>query len=139
MASPEIHDLVIIGAGPAGLSAAISAESERIDSLLLDSGSTLGGQAGTSSFIENYAGFPDGISGDELMARMVDQALKFDTEFIAPARVEKIETADEGILVTTDDTELFLGRAALLSTGVEYRRLKARNLAAYLSRGATYG
>ena len=139
MSSPEVHDLVIVGAGPAGLSAAITAESERIDSLLLDSSSRLGGQAGTSSFIENYAGFPEGISGDELMARMVDQALKFDTEFIAPARVEDINWSDEGILVRTDDAETFLGRAALLSTGVEYRRLKARNLAAYLGRGATYG
>lgn len=139
MINPERHDLVIVGAGPAGVSAAATAESERIDTLLLDSSMKIGGQAGTSSFIENYMGFPEGISGDRLMGLMIDQALRFNTEFIAPVRVKDIERTDEGIVAVTDDAETFLGQAVLLSMGVEYRLLRARNLAAYLGRGANYG
>lgn len=134
----ESHDLVIVGAGPAGLSAAVGAESENIDTLVLDSKSRLGGQAGTSSLIENFPGFPDGVTGPELVARMTDQALRFDTEFIAPLRVEGIRTTEESLVLFGDSDE-FIGRAALLSCGVDYRRLKARNLAAYLGRGVTYG
>jgi thioredoxin reductase (NADPH) len=139
MAQTEKHDLLVIGGGPAGLSAALTAESQSIDTLLLECSGRLGGQAGTASLIENYPGFPEGISGEDLMGRIVDQALKFTTEFIAPARVTEITRTDEGILVGTDDREEFLGTAALLASGVEHRRLKARNLAAYLGRGATYG
>jgi thioredoxin reductase (NADPH) len=135
----ECHDLVIVGAGPAGLSAAINAESERIDSLVLESNNRLGGQAGTSTRIENYPGFPDGVSGEELTGRMIDQALKFSTEFLAPIRAERVEETDDGILVHSDEGESFLGRSVLISCGVEYRRLRARNLAAYLGRGAMYG
>jgi thioredoxin reductase (NADPH) len=139
MSTPERHDLVIVGGGPAGVAAATNAESEGIDSIVLDSGTRLGGQAGTSSFIENYLGFPDGISGDELMSRMVDQALRFKTEFIGPARVTHVEAGDDGIEFQTDDAERYLGRYGLIAAGVEFRRLKARNLSAYLGRGVAYG
>lgn len=139
MVTPERHDLIVIGAGPAGLSAALTAESERIGTLVLDMSSRLGGQAGTSSFIENYPGFPIGISGDELMSRILDQALRFDTQFMAPVRVTDVEPVDEGILVHSDDRDQYVGTFALLSTGVDFRLLRARNLSAYLGRGATYG
>jgi thioredoxin reductase (NADPH) len=138
MTSPETHDLVVIGAGPAGLTAALTAESQHIDTLILDDNGVLGGQAATATLIENYPGFPEGVNGKELMDKIVAQALKFTTEFVAPARVDEVAKIDEGILVTTDEKEEFLGRAALLSIGVEPRRLKARNLAAFLGRGVTY-
>lgn len=132
-------DLIIIGAGPAGLSAAITAESERLDTLVLDAGERLGGQAGTSSFIENYPGFPHGISGAGLMSKFIDQALRFTTDFVGPTRAEGIERVDDGLEVRTDDGVSYLGETVLIASGVRYRTLRAHNLTAYLGRGATYG
>lgn len=138
MPNPEVHDLIVIGAGPAGLSAALTAASERLDTLLVDGNDRYGGQAGTSTLIENYAGFPDGITGKDLTERMVTQALKFNVEFQAPLQIEDLAITDEGILVQ-DDAESFLGKAVLVSCGVQYRRHNARNLSAYLDRGVRYG
>lgn len=92
------YDLIVVGSGPAGLSAAINAESEGLNALLLESAHQLGGQAGTSSRIENYPGFPD-VTGSELISRMIGHALKFETEVLAPWRVERLEPVDEGIIV----------------------------------------
>lgn len=138
MSTPETHDLIVVGAGPAGLAAAIGAESERLNTLVLEGKSRLGGQAGTSSLIENYPGFPGGISGPDLMGRMIDQALGFSTEFLGPGRVTGIERTDQGIEVS-GEVDSFIGNTVLLSCGVEYRRLRAKNLPAYLGRGVTYG
>jgi len=138
VATREIYDLIIVGAGPAGIAAAIGAESERLNTLVLEGKLELGGQAGTSSLIENYAGFPGGIAGPELMGRMIDQALAFDTEFAGPARVDNIERTDSGLLVCSD-SERYLGQTVILGCGVEYRSLNARNLSAYMGRGVTYG
>ncbi len=138
--SEKEYDLIIIGGGPAGLSAAITGETERLDTLVIDDRPEIGGQAGTTSLIENYAGFPRGISGPQLMANIVDQALRFHTDFMGPSRACGIERTDQGIIVVTaDDGEKFYGRHVLLSTGVETRQLKARNMAAYRGRGVTYG
>lgn len=138
--SENRHDLIVIGAGPAGLSAAISAESERVNTLVLDAGEKPGGQAGTSSYIENYAGFPDGVSGEELMGRFIDQALRFTTEFEGPTRANRIiPQGAEGFEVQTEEGASYLGGAVLIACGVEYRILRARNLSAYLGRGANYG
>jgi thioredoxin reductase (NADPH) len=138
LANIEKHDFVIVGAGPAGLSAAVGAESEHLDTLVLDSKGRLGGQAGTSSLIENFPSYPEGITGPNLVSRMVDQALRFNTEFLAPVRIDSVEATEEG-LELREDGERYLGKAALLSCGVDYRRLRAKNLAAYLGRGVTYG
>lgn len=138
MPAPNNYDLVVVGAGPAGLAAAIGAESEWLETVVLEGKGRLGGQAGTSSLIKNYAGFPGGISGPDLMGRMTDQALEFDTRFEAPERATGIIRTDEGLVVTTEAKE-FIGRTVLLSCGVDYRKLGATNLAAYLGRGVAYG
>lgn len=138
MSKEKMYDLIIVGGGPAGLSAAINAESESLNTLVLDAAPQLGGQAGTSSLIENYPGFPEGVSGRRLTSLMIDQALRFSTEFMAPMRAEEIEATDEGLAVR-EDSEVVLGRTVLISSGVEYRRLIVPNLAAYSGRGVTYG
>jgi thioredoxin reductase (NADPH) len=134
----ESYDLVVVGAGPAGLQASIMAESERIKTAIFECSGRLGGQAATTSNIENYAGFPDGISGDVLMDRMIDHASRFKANFLAPLRVADFESVDDGIVVYTDNGESYLGRYSLLSSGVEHRLLRARNLAVFLGRGASY-
>lgn len=84
-------DLAIIGGGPAGLSAAINAASEGIKTVVLDKAPRFGGQAGHSSLIENYLGFPEGISGEELTRRSVQQAAKMGAQFINPFQVERVQ------------------------------------------------
>jgi thioredoxin reductase (NADPH) len=138
MAQPEGPDLIIIGGGPAGLSAAINAASERMDTLLLDGDDQFGGQAGTSTLIENYPGFTEGVTGKELTSNMVGQALKFNVELQAPLQVEEIAVEDAGIRVH-DEAEGYLGRAILVSCGVQYRRHNGTNVAGYLGRGVSYG
>lgn len=138
MTRETLHDIIVIGGGPAGLSAAINGEYEGLNTLVLDAAEQFGGQAGTSSCIENYAGFPGGISGKDLTARMLDQALGLNTEFLGPWRAEDIYKTDEGMVVVSDGERL-LGRTVLLSMGVDFRRLVVPNLAAYLGRGVKYG
>src|SRR3954452_20266641 len=87
MSTMNRYDLIIVGAGPAGLSAAINAASEGLSTLVLESSDRLGGQAGSSTLIENYAGFRDGVTGEALAAAMIDQATKFQAMLLAPSRV----------------------------------------------------
>lgn len=133
------HELIVIGSGPAGLSAAINAESERVNTVVLDDRPEIGGQASQTSLVENYPGFPHGITGPDLMSAMIDQALHFDTQFYGPTRASTISAIDEGIIVGTDDGDMYEGKYVLISTGVERKPLKARNVAAYKGRGVTYG
>jgi thioredoxin reductase (NADPH) len=135
--NPE-YDLLVIGGGPTGLTAAMTAESEGLNTLVTDAAGQFGGQAGTSSFIENYPGFPQGITGEELTSLLLDQGLKFNTEYLGHWRAESIERSANG-LITRDDGESILARTVLLATGVQYRPLRVPNLAAYLGRGVTYG
>jgi len=116
------HDLVVIGAGPAGLAAAVYGASEGLSTLLLDAAS-VGGQAAASSRIENYLGFPPGISGGELTSLGLVQAEKFGATVATPCTVEECEPLDGSIVLRlTDGTEL-AGRAAVIATGARYRRL----------------
>ena len=118
----ETRDLVVVGAGPAGLAAAVYGASEGLSTLLLDAVST-GGQAAASSRIENYLGFQDGISGEELTSRGLVQAQKFGATIATPCTVASFELADELIrLHLTDGTEI-PARAVVIATGARYRRL----------------
>jgi thioredoxin reductase (NADPH) len=137
----SIYDLIIIGGGPAGLSAAVGAGSERIRTLLLDSSNVFGGQAAESTLIENYAGFRCGIGGRELTDNMRFQADRFGTQMLAPLMATKItRDATTGLLTVKDDTgECFDARSVVLATGVQYKRLPERKAVRYLGRGVSYG
>lgn len=138
MASPEAQDLIIVGAGPAGLAAAVAAASEGIRTMVIE-GSALGGQAAGATRIENYPGFPEGVTGPELMFRMVDQAVRFDVDIQAPLQVEGIEPKDGGYVVCDDGSEKLFGRSVLIACGVQYRRHPGKNIAPFLRRGVSYG
>jgi thioredoxin reductase (NADPH) len=128
-AVPEITcELLVIGAGPAGLSAAVYAASEGLETMVID-GVATGGQAGTSSRIENYLGFPSGISGGELAERALIQARKFGARFLVPAEARSIR-ADEGhFAIELGDGTSVTAESVVLATGARYRRLDVPRLA----------
>ena len=126
----EEVDLLVIGAGPAGLGAAVYGASEGLDTLVVD-GAGLGGQAGTSRRIENYLGFPAGITGSELTSRAVTQARKFSARFATPYRALSLEPGNGRHVVRLEDDREVAARAVLLATGAEYRRLPVENLDEY--------
>ena len=126
----EEVDLVVVGAGPAGLGAAVYGASEGLETLLVE-GSALGGQAGTSRRIENYLGFPAGITGTELASRAVVQARKFGARPATPYRALALEPGDGRHVVRLDEDHEVAARAVVLATGAEYRRLPVDGLADY--------
>jgi thioredoxin reductase (NADPH) len=126
----EQVDLAVIGAGPAGLGAAVYGASEGLDTLVLES-TALGGQAGTSRRIENYLGFPGGISGSELATRAVTQARKFNARTATPYRVVSLEPGDGLHVVGLDDGRRVVARAVVIATGAQYRRLPVEDLDRY--------
>jgi thioredoxin reductase (NADPH) len=132
------YDLVIVGGGPAGVAAAVYAGSEGIGALVIED-TAVGGQAGTSSRIENYMGFPTGISGTDLTWRGQVQAMKFGTRFVMPRRVEALARREDGTYcVTLDDDDELCARAVLVATGVQYRRLPLDRLEALEGAGVFY-
>jgi thioredoxin reductase (NADPH) len=133
----EDVDLLVIGAGPAGLGAAVYGASEGLDTLVLDSRS-LGGQAGFSRRIENYLGFPAGITGSELTSRAVTQARKFGARLATPYRAVSLQPGGERHSVILEDDHEIVARAVLLATGAEYRRLPLDDLAEYEGRSIFY-
>lgn len=137
-ATHELYDLAIVGAGPAGLAAAVYASSEGLRTLLLDRHSP-GGQAGTSSRIENYLGFPNGVSGSELTRRAVAQAVRLGTEFITPVEVVSV-TIESGYkkLQLSDGREI-VARAMLATTGMVYREHTAGGVTQHAGAGVYYG
>jgi thioredoxin reductase (NADPH) len=124
--SPEC-DLLVVGSGPAGLSAAVYGASEGIKTLVLD-GTATGGQAGTSSRIENYLGFPSGISGAELAGRAFIQARKFGARFAVPATAVSVRRSDGLYTVELDDGPPVTARSVVVATGARYRRLDVPRL-----------
>lgn len=133
-------DLLIVGGGPAGLSAAINAGSEGLNVRLLDNGPMLGGQAKESSGIENYPGFVESITGEALMGNMARQARKFAASVISPVAAAKLTKNGDGtITVLCDDYSEYTSRSILLSMGLQYRRLAADNIGQFVGRGVYYG
>jgi thioredoxin reductase (NADPH) len=134
----RVHDVIVVGAGPAGLAAAVYAASEGLDVLVLE-GSAPGGQAGSSSRIENYLGFPTGISGQDLAARAFVQAEKFGAH-VAVARAATGITCDRRPLrVELADNGSAQGKTIILASGAEYRKLPLPNLAQFEGAGVYYG
>src|SRR6266849_4257830 len=130
LAPREEVDVLVVGAGPAGLAAAVYGASEGLDTLVIES-TALGGQAGSSRRIENYLGFPAGISGTELTSRAVTQARKFDARTATPYRALSLEPGNGRHLVQLEDDREVAARAVLLATGAQYRRLPVDRLAEF--------
>ncbi|MGH9008340.1 MAG: FAD-dependent oxidoreductase [Acidimicrobiia bacterium] len=116
------YDLVIVGGGPAGLAAAIYAAREGIDSIVVD-GSALGGQAGISDRIDNYPGFPEGISGAELSDRFVAQAKRYGVELLSAVSVTSVEPDGDDLVTTLASGQELTSHAVIVATGSTYRRL----------------
>ena len=133
------YDVVIVGAGPAGLAAGVYGASEGLKVLLVER-SSAGGQAGASSRIENYLGFPSGISGDELSDRAQKQAVRFGAEIVLTRCVEHLELlSDRRYCVELDGGERVSACVVLLATGVEWRLLHAEGVDRFQGRGVLYG
>ena len=130
-------DVLIVGGGPAGVAAGVYAGAEGLSALVVED-LTIGGQAGTSSRIENYMGFPTGISGADLCWRGEVQAMRFGTRFAVPRRAARIERQDEGFRVTLEDGDRVCARAVIVATGVQYRRLPLDRLEHFEGAGVYY-
>jgi len=137
-AGSPFYDVVVVGGGPAGLGSAVYAASEGLRTLLVEQEAT-GGQAGQSSRIENYLGFPNGLSGAELAQRARDQAVRFEVEILTTAECTRIATNGEGKVVTFGDGNEVTAHAIVLATGVSYNKLAAPGLAELSGRGVYYG
>lgn len=134
----KVRDLVIVGAGPAGLAAAVYGASEGLDVLVIESNSP-GGQAGSSSKIENYLGFPTGISGQELAARAHAQAQKFGAQVLVARDAQSLSCERRPFAIEIDHDQRIPTRAIVIATGAQYRRLPLENLAQFEGAGVYYG
>ncbi len=137
-AERPFYDLVIVGAGPAGLAAAVYGASEGLHTILLER-EVPGGQAGTSSHIDNYLGFPSGLSGGELTRRAVAQATRFGAEILTAQEVKSVRVEDQYRIVTLADGTELSGHVLLISTGVSYRRLDIPGVERLTGAGVYYG
>jgi thioredoxin reductase (NADPH) len=134
----EIYDVVIIGAGPAGLAAAVYGASEGLKTLLIERKAP-GGQAGTSSRIENYLGFPAGLSGADLTRRAISQAMRLGAEFLSPQAVNDIIQKDGYKTIVLDDGPEIISRTVVITTGVDYRKLEVKGIENFTGAGVYYG
>jgi len=132
------YDLTIVGAGPAGLAAAVYAASEGLQAVAVEAVAP-GGQAGTTSRIENYLGFPQGISGGELATRATAQARRFGAEILLARRLADITRDGAGYVVHLSDGAAVRSRAMLVASGVEWRRLEVPGIDELLGSGVYYG
>jgi len=134
----EMYDVVIIGAGPAGLGAAVYGGSEGLKTMLIEKRAP-GGQAGTSSRIENYLGFPKGLSGAELSRRAITQATRFGIDFLSPQEVVEVTVNHPYKTLKLRDGSEVNTKAVIISTGVDYRKLPAKNIDQFSGAGVYYG
>ena len=134
----EIYDVVVIGAGPAGLAASVYGSSEGLKTLLIER-SAPGGQAGTSSRIENYLGFPTGLSGADLTRRAIAQSVRFGTDFLSPQSVKAIQVQDNYKKIILGDDKEIMARTIVITTGVDYRQLTTPGIAQFKGAGIYYG
>jgi thioredoxin reductase (NADPH) len=137
-AKAPAYDVAIVGAGPAGLAAAVYGASEGLRTILVESAAP-GGQAGQSALIENYLGFPKGISGADLARRAHSQASRFGAEVLVPASVTRIERKDPFRIVHLADGTEITAKAVIATSGVSYRRLPAKGVEALTGTGVYYG
>ncbi|MDR3695352.1 FAD-dependent oxidoreductase [Mucilaginibacter sp.] len=134
----EIYDVVIVGAGPAGLAAAVYGASEGLKTLLIERKAP-GGQAGSSSRIENYLGFPAGLSGADLTRRAISQALRLGAEFLSPQSVSDITQKDGYKTIILEDGPDIISRTVIITTGVDYRKLEVKGIEHFTGAGVYYG
>jgi thioredoxin reductase (NADPH) len=134
----QVRDVIIVGAGPSGLAAAVYAASEGLDALVIESESP-GGQAGSSSKIENYLGFPTGISGQELSSRSIAQAQKFGAKMMIGHSVLRLGCTHRPYEVVLDNDSVIAGRSIIISTGAQYNKPKIENLKKFEGQGIYYG
>jgi thioredoxin reductase (NADPH) len=136
--SSSLHDLVIVGAGPAGLAAAVYAASEGIDALVIESRAP-GGQAGSSSKIENYLGFPAGVSGQELATSATKQAQKFGAKMALARPIVQLRCQHRPYELVTDDGTVFSARTIVIATGADYNKPTTVNLDRFVGHGIHFG
>jgi thioredoxin reductase (NADPH) len=134
----QVRDVVIVGAGPSGLAAAVYAASEGLDVLVIESAAP-GGQAGSSSKIENYLGFPTGVSGQELAARALTQAQKFGAKMMVAHNVERLDCASRPYKVVLDNGNAIAARTVVIATGAKYNEPDIANLEKFKGQGIFYG
>jgi len=133
----RIRDVIVIGAGPAGLAAAVYAASEGLDVLVIETVAP-GGQAGSSSKIENYLGFPTGISGLALAGRALVQAQKFGAEVAIATSASRLSCDSQPFQIGLSDSQTVRGRTVIIASGAEYRKIDLDNLADYMGLGVYY-
>jgi thioredoxin reductase (NADPH) len=134
----EVRDLIIVGAGPAGLAAAVYAASEGLNVLVIEA-DTPGGQAGSSSKIENYLGFPTGLSGQELAARALAQTEKFGAKMMVAHGVTRLDCARRPYNIVLDNGNRLATRAIVIATGAQYNKPRIENIAKFEGQGIYYG
>ncbi len=134
----QVRDLIIVGAGPSGLAAGVYAASEGLNVLLIETASP-GGQAGSSSKIENYLGFPMGVSGQELAARAIAQAEKFGAKMMVARSVAQLECEKRPYKIRLDNGDKLAARAIVIATGAQYNKPHLANLEKFEGQGIYYG
>lgn len=137
-AKANMYDVAIIGAGPAGLAAGVYGGSEGLKTILIEKRAP-GGQAGTSSRIENYLGFPKGLSGSDLSRRAITQASRFGIEFLSPQEISGISLKDQYKILSLKDGSTVNAKSVIIATGVDYRRHPAKGIDNYTGAGIYYG
>lgn len=135
----KFFDVVIVGAGPAGLSAALNAASEGLSTVVVEAEDKVGGQAKHSSRIENYLGFPNGLTGPQLMSRAYTQSKRFGAEFITGTNVVALNLEGHYRVVELSNGAKLIGKAVLLANGLQWRKLEAPGLEDYVNHGVFYG